>query len=129
MKQVIVIILIVSFAIIGNVTYAHGNRENANRKTTVLIKDEMQKTPVRPRCPAKPIECTYGDEFVSVNLPLNVTFAEIEIVSNNEIIVSGIITPDYPTMYFSPLSGNYTLNLNTYTDDSYVGTYTGELSF
>ena len=83
----------------------------------------------RPRCPSKPVMCSYGSNFVTIELPPDVIFAEIEISSDNNIIISGDITQDYPTLNFAELTGNYTIVLNTHSDDSTVITYIGELIF
>lgn len=120
------IIVLLGSAVSG--AYANDNTNTTQHTKTILIRDKICN-PSKPRCPSKPVMCLYGSNFVTIELPPDVLFAEIEISSDNNSIISGDITQDYPTLNFAELTGNYTIVLNTHSDDSTIITYIGELIF
>ena len=112
---------------ISNIGTSAQNSTPTNRMRILIQKDKKNND--RPRCPSKPVMCLYGSNFVTIELPPDVIFAEIEISSDNNIIISGNITQDYPTLNFAELTGNYTIVLNTHSYNSTITTYIGELIF
>jgi len=116
------IILLLMLVCTGNLTCAQ-NTPTSSKVRKEFLKKYVCSTPTRQRCPSKPVMCLYGSNFVTIELPPDVIFAEIEISSDNNSIISGDITQDYPTLNFAELTGNYTIVLNTHSDDSTIITY------
>lgn len=116
--------ILISLFLSSTFTLAQADEKHDTKESTTFLRISHDNT--SPNYPRKlgnvTILCNYSSELIQIQLPQSAEYAQIKIISDNDIKWEGLITSEVPYTNLPPLpNGEYVVTCRTNQNQYFVG--------